>query len=76
LIWKIWKASKKGINNTVSKQLQLIVRILMESGILYFIISITHFSTWFGHSTFAIHLLGTMVGPLCDIGSGKNAQWI
>jgi hypothetical protein len=33
----------------------------MESGILYLAISIAHFIGWFGHSNFAIYMLGTMV---------------
>lgn len=62
VIWKIWATSKEGGNNTASKQLQFLVRILMESGILYLSISLAHFFVWFGHVPFAIHMLGAIVG--------------
>jgi hypothetical protein len=61
LIRPIWKASKAGENSTVSKQLQFLVRILLESGALYLTISLAHFVVWFGQSYFAVLLLGTMV---------------
>lgn len=61
LIWRIWSASKKGENSPAAKQLQFIVRILMESGVLYLTISLAHFLAWFGHDDFAIHILGSIV---------------
>jgi hypothetical protein len=52
LICRIWKASRKGENDTASKHLQLLVRILMESGVLLSANSIAHVLTWFGRSKF------------------------
>lgn len=60
LIWRIWKASKKGENGTLARQLQFLVRILMESGILYLSVSLAHLFVWFGQNGFAIRLLGTI----------------
>ncbi|KAF9447156.1 hypothetical protein P691DRAFT_761000 [Macrolepiota fuliginosa MF-IS2] len=58
LIWRIRQASKKGESVTVARQLQYLLRILMESGILYLAISIAHFSAWFAQDNFAIHVIG------------------
>ncbi|KAF9442832.1 hypothetical protein P691DRAFT_764843 [Macrolepiota fuliginosa MF-IS2] len=58
LIWRIRQASKKGENVTVVKQLRHLLRILMESGVLYLAISIAHFFVWFGQDNFAIHVIG------------------
>jgi len=60
LIWRIWGASKTGDNSSASKRLRFLVRILMESGILYLIISLAHFFVWFGHDNFVIFLLAGM----------------
>ncbi|KAF9450260.1 hypothetical protein P691DRAFT_774065 [Macrolepiota fuliginosa MF-IS2] len=60
LIWRIRRASKEGENPTGTKQLQYLIRIFMESGVLYLAISIAHFFVWFGQDNFAIHMIGGM----------------
>lgn len=47
-----------------TKQLQFLVRILMESGILYLLVGLAHFFVWFGRNGFAVALLGTIVSLL------------
>lgn len=61
LILRIWKASTKGERGSLTRQLQLLIRILMESGILYLSVSLAHLLVWFGQNGFAIRLLGTIV---------------
>lgn len=61
LIWKIWQATKTGNNGGSTKQLQFLIRILMESGILYLLIGLAHFFAWFGRDGFGVALLGTIV---------------
>ncbi|KAF9447168.1 hypothetical protein P691DRAFT_793765 [Macrolepiota fuliginosa MF-IS2] len=58
LIRRIRKASGEGENPTMAKQLRHLLRILMESGILYLAVSIAHFFVWFGQDNFAIHVVG------------------
>ncbi|EKM84326.1 hypothetical protein AGABI1DRAFT_124647 [Agaricus bisporus var. burnettii JB137-S8] len=58
LIWRIWKNVKRVGNSTSSRQLQILIRILMESGVLYLAITIAHFVAYFGHSSFALHMNG------------------
>jgi len=59
LIWRIWKVTRKG-DSTFTKRLQFLIRILMESGILYLSVGLGHLFAWFGRNSFAISLLGTM----------------
>ncbi len=61
IVWKIWTASKKGEDGSLTRQLQLLVRILMESGVLYLSVSLAHLLVWFGKNGFAIRMLGTIV---------------
>ncbi|KAF9441310.1 hypothetical protein P691DRAFT_766441 [Macrolepiota fuliginosa MF-IS2] len=42
------------------KQFRHLLRILVESGILYLAISIAHFFVWFGQNNFAIQTIGGM----------------
>ncbi|KAF7783903.1 hypothetical protein Agabi119p4_68 [Agaricus bisporus var. burnettii] len=60
LIWRIKTALKGDETSNAARQLQVLIRILMESGILYLSISIAHFVAYFGHDTFAVHMIGTL----------------
>ncbi|KAF9450259.1 hypothetical protein P691DRAFT_847670 [Macrolepiota fuliginosa MF-IS2] len=60
LIWRIRRVTKEGKSITGTKHLQYLIRILMESGILYLAISIAHFFVWFGQDNFAINMIGGM----------------
>jgi hypothetical protein len=63
LVWRIWKNVKGVGGGNSSRRLQTLIRILMESGVLYLAMSIAHFIAYFGHSGFAIHMNGGMVSP-------------
>jgi len=60
LIWQISSVSKRSEDKSATRHLQFVIRILMESGVLYLSISLAHFLVWFGSSTYAIFILGTM----------------
>ncbi|KAF7783906.1 hypothetical protein Agabi119p4_71 [Agaricus bisporus var. burnettii] len=60
LIWRIRRVLKLDTNSSGARQLQMLTRILMESGILYLSISIAHFVAYFCYDTFAIHMIGTL----------------
>lgn len=62
LIWRIWGASKDGHDTPSKKQFHLLIRILMESGILYLTFGLVHFSLWFTGTDFAIFFIEGMVG--------------
>ncbi|KAF9449516.1 hypothetical protein P691DRAFT_667356 [Macrolepiota fuliginosa MF-IS2] len=56
--------------NVVSTQFQFLIRILLESGVLYPAISIAHLSVWFGQNDFAVYLVGGI--NVIIIGSAFN----
>ncbi len=66
LIWRIRRVSNKGDVPFV-KKLQFLIRVLMESGILYLSVGLAHLFAWFGTSSFAVSLLGTMVSLLLGL---------
>lgn len=67
LIWRIRRVLKLDTNSSGARQLQMLTRILMESGILYLSISIAHFVAYFCYDTFAIHMIGTLVSSCFSI---------
>lgn len=71
LIWRIWKSLKHDESSSAARQLQIIIRILMESGVLYLSISIAHFAAYFGHDNFAVHMIGTLVKSSLSISNAN-----
>jgi hypothetical protein len=61
LVWRIWKNVKRVGSSSSSRQLQTLMRILMESGVLHLTMSIVHSITFFSHSGFAIQMNGDLV---------------
>ncbi|KAF7784954.1 hypothetical protein Agabi119p4_1119 [Agaricus bisporus var. burnettii] len=60
LIRRIWKSLQESGNSSSKTQLQLLIRVLLESGILYLSTSIVHFGIWFGYDNYPIHVMGSI----------------
>ncbi|KAF7770717.1 hypothetical protein Agabi119p4_6691 [Agaricus bisporus var. burnettii] len=60
LIRRLWIFLKDSENSSTTRQIQFLIRVLMESGVLYLAISIAHFFVYFGHDNFAIHMVGLL----------------
>ncbi|KAF7783904.1 hypothetical protein Agabi119p4_69 [Agaricus bisporus var. burnettii] len=67
LIWRIRRALKHDESSSAARQLQILTRILMESGILYLSISVAQFVAYFCPNNFAIHMIGTIHTPVIGI---------
>jgi len=68
LVRRILTAVKnsKAVDSPV-QPLQLVLRVLAESGVLYFSTTIAHLAVWFGHSTLAIAILSEINIPTIGI---------
>ncbi len=55
---------KDGESRNFAKKLQFLIRVLMESGVLYFVVGFAHLVVWFGRDSFAVTFLGTIVSIL------------
>ncbi|XP_006453894.1 hypothetical protein AGABI2DRAFT_175644 [Agaricus bisporus var. bisporus H97] len=60
IIWRVRKSLKFVGKSASARQLQILIRILMESGVLYLVMSIAHFIAYFGHDNFPVRMNGTL----------------
>ena len=59
---KLWKAAKRNEKFSSSvRSLKFINRVLIESGVLYLVITTAHFIVWFTPSSFAISVVSNIV---------------
>ncbi|TFK41536.1 hypothetical protein BDQ12DRAFT_663607 [Crucibulum laeve] len=65
IVLRIWKAAKLSDSfNTGTKDLRFAIRILVESGALYLVVTIPHFIVWWTPNSMAIVLMGWINLPV------------
>ncbi|TFK41510.1 hypothetical protein BDQ12DRAFT_733035 [Crucibulum laeve] len=64
IVYRIWKVSKASEVNASIKDLRFAIRVLVESGALYLIVTIPHFIVWWTTNSLAIVLMGWINLPV------------
>jgi len=69
IIYRIWRVTKEveAHASQSTRDLRFVMRVLMESGFLYLVITIAHFAVWFGKNSTAIAALSAMNVPIIGI---------
>ncbi|KAF9450646.1 hypothetical protein P691DRAFT_700814 [Macrolepiota fuliginosa MF-IS2] len=67
LIRRIYQTSKECRGFASVKHLHLLIRIVAESGLLYFSITLAHLVVWFGTNDFAINIISVLNAPIIGI---------
>ncbi|KAF9473813.1 hypothetical protein BDN70DRAFT_997441 [Pholiota conissans] len=67
LMYRIWDATKESRGSSNIKILQFTLRILAESGFLYFSTTVTHFIVWFTPNNMAIRIASEINIPTIGI---------
>jgi len=68
IIYRIWKVAKSSSKDgTSTSQIRFVMRILIESGVLYFSTTLAHFVVWWTTNAFAINIIASMNIQLIDI---------
>lgn len=64
MIRRLWKSRESESEfSTTRRQIEFLIRVFMESGILYLSTSIAHFGIWLSYDNYAIHVISSIVRP-------------
>ncbi len=66
IIYRLWKVSgrQNGVDGSAKRDFKFVMRVFIESGALYFLVTIPHFVVWWTHtgpSSAAILVIGWIV---------------
>ncbi|KDR74753.1 hypothetical protein GALMADRAFT_70621, partial [Galerina marginata CBS 339.88] len=64
IVYYLWKTAQKQSDLTSSGEVRFAMRIIIESGVLYSLVTIPHFIVWWTPSAFAIEIFGWIVSFL------------
>ncbi|KAF9449770.1 hypothetical protein P691DRAFT_811937 [Macrolepiota fuliginosa MF-IS2] len=67
LIRRIYQTAKKCKFFMSIEHLHFVIQIISESGVLYFSITLAHFLSWFGKSTFSTTIISVLNAPVVGI---------
>jgi hypothetical protein len=63
MIRRLWKSREESEFGSSRRHLEFLIRVFMESGILYLLTSIAHFGIWLSYDNYAIHVISSIVRP-------------
>ncbi|HEV7736510.1 MAG TPA: hypothetical protein VGO47_03955, partial [Chlamydiales bacterium] len=58
---RIWLMTKASEGATATRSLKFLMRVFIESGCIYIIVTTSHFIVWWTPNSYAISLVATMV---------------
>ncbi|KAF5364020.1 hypothetical protein D9756_001062 [Leucocoprinus leucothites] len=67
LIRRIYQAAEETKHSGSVKHLHLAIRIVAESGLLYFSITFAHLLVWFGKEEFAVSMISVLNAPIIGV---------
>jgi len=67
MAYRLWRISKDSEGSTSPDSLQFLMRVLVESGAMYLLITTSHFIVWWTPSTYAIAIVAAMNRPMTGI---------
>ncbi|KIJ41913.1 hypothetical protein M422DRAFT_780142 [Sphaerobolus stellatus SS14] len=65
---RIWQVTKKSEGDTSIQSLRFVMRVLIESGFMYVVVTTSHFVVWWTPNSYAIAIISAMNTPMTGIG--------